>query len=153
MSILKALSRTPTHFLVEEESREVHAFIHYSNQVYYGVAKCHPEDKDFFSEKVGKTIALSRARINALSSIIEDLTKELNIKIQTYREIQGYGSKSTAEIDPTGAFIRNIMRTERRLYHLQRTLKKMELNFNEYLKDQKKAISTVKKMRAANSNE
>lgn len=66
MSILKALNRTPVHFLVEEGPREVHAFMRYNNQVYYGVAKCHPEDEDFFSEKVGKTIASSRVRIQAL---------------------------------------------------------------------------------------
>jgi len=67
MSAVTAIYNAPVvGKAVLPESGEVSIIIQYRGRLYQGVALLHPEDKDFFSEKVGCNIALARARIEAL---------------------------------------------------------------------------------------
>lgn len=69
-------------------------------------------------------------------------------KYQMYQEVIEYGNKSPAEIDPTGALLRNMMRAQDRVKHLRKALKAVKRDLNEYLKDHKRALAIVKRMRA-----
>lgn len=70
MSLITAIYRAkPTYSPIGE--RDIFTYIVYDGQAFCGQADCHPEDMDFFSEKVGKTIALSRARQEALEYAVD----------------------------------------------------------------------------------
>ena len=49
--------------IVEVYDNDIGVKLIYNGHNYYGFAYCHKEDKDFFSEKVGATIAHYRAMI------------------------------------------------------------------------------------------
>ena len=46
-----------------------------NNKTYIGKAVCHPDDRDFMTDKAGLTIASSRATIKALQSYKNDELK------------------------------------------------------------------------------
>ena len=85
--------------------------IKYNNHTYNGCAITHPDDEEFFSEKIGYGIALSRARIQILKDEKERLRQEYIDKMRLYNDVLGYGAKKPEEIDPTGAFRKNIDKT------------------------------------------
>lgn len=150
MSAVKAIYQAPKEFTInlEEDYSIVLATILYNGQLYEGIASLHPEDKDFFSEKVGKTIALSRARQEALQAAIYEAQTIAEIKYQLYQEVIAYGSKSSAEVDPTNAFLMNVNRALNRVKFLKEALTIEQDSLAAYLKDHKSALDTVKAMRA-----
>lgn len=118
-------------FLKENESYVV---LLYKNKEYVGVAFVHPDDKDFASEKVGHGIALSRARIQILKDERQCLLQEYKDKMKMYNDVLGYGAKKPEEIDPTGAFMKNIERTRSRYLTTVEFLKEEEKGLDNYLK-------------------
>ena len=148
MSAIKAIYKAEKQFVVDDISSTIYAHIFYNGQWYQGEARLHPEDKNFFSEKVGKTIALSRARQRALKEVLREATVIANIKYQMYQEITAYGSKAPAEVDPTGAMLLNTQRALLRVKTLKEQLLNEQANLSEYLQDQAKALRIVKKIRS-----
>lgn len=150
MSAVKAIYQAPKEFEIrqEEDYSIVLATIFYNGQSYEGIASLHPEDADFFSEKVGKTIALSRARQEALTYAIYEAQTIAEIKYRLYQEVIAYGSKSPAEVDPTGAFLMNVSHALNRVDFLKKALVSEQDSLVAYLKDHKSALDTVKAMRA-----
>lgn len=147
MKLLDAIYHAPTLVNVSEENNKVDVHILYRDKLWKGSAYLHPEDKDFFSAKVGKRIALSRARTKILKyeeNRLKELCKQREL---FYTEVRGYGSKNQAEVDPTGAFIRNLDRCFIRYNAVKEAISKEENSLKNYLEDYKKAIGTVKKMR------
>ena len=146
--LLKLSIKQKKQFVVDDISSTIHAHIFYNGQWYRGEARLHPEDENFFSEKVGKTIALSRARQQALKEVLHEATVIADIKYQMYQEITGYGSKAPAEVDPTGAMLLNTQRALLRVKTLKEQLLNEQANLSEYLQDQVKALRIVKKIRS-----
>lgn len=72
--------------------------INYHGQVFVGTAKCHPEDSDFESARVGLTIAESRANIQVLRYIrdyeLKPQLKILNHLYMNMRTSKYYNPKS-----------------------------------------------------------
>ena len=63
--------------------------INYHGQVFIGTAKCHPEDRDFESARVGLTIAEARANIEVLRHIREcELKPQLKILNHLYANMK-----------------------------------------------------------------
>lgn len=63
--------------------------INYHGQVFIGTAKCHPEDIDFESARVGLTIAESRANIQVLRHIRDcELKPQLKILNHLYMNMK-----------------------------------------------------------------
>ena len=92
MSIVSAIYKAPVvGRVVMPDAGEVSVLIKYNGHLYQGVALLHPEDKDFFSEKVGYNIALSRARIEALEDFLIDVSYEAQLKQQMYLEVTKFG--------------------------------------------------------------
>lgn len=63
--------------------------INYHGQIFVGTAKCHPEDSDFESARVGLTIAESRANIQVLRHIRDcELKPQLKILNHLYMNMK-----------------------------------------------------------------
>lgn len=131
-------------FLKEHESYVV---LRYKNREYVGAAFVHPDDEEFFSEKVGYSIALSRARIQILKDEKERLRQEYIDKMRLYNDVLGYGAKKSEEIDPTGAFKKNIDKTLHRYFTITEVLKEEQEGLKTYLEGQNTFIENLKAYR------
>lgn len=121
--------------------------IKYNNRTYHGCAITHPDDEEFFSEKVGYGIALSRARIQILKDEKERLRQEYIDKMRLYNDVLGYGAKKPEEIDPTGAFKKNIDKTLHRYFTITEALKEEQEGLKTYLEGQNTFIEKLKAYR------
>lgn len=121
--------------------------IKYNNRTYDGRAITHPDDEEFFSEKVGYSIALSRARIQILKDEKERLRQEYIDKMRLYNDVLGYGAKKSEEIDPTGAFKKNIDKTLHRYFTITEALKEEQEGLKAYLEGQNTFIEKLKAYR------
>ena len=121
--------------------------IKYNNRTYHGCAIAHPDDEEFFSEKVGYSIALSRARIQILKDEKERLRQEYTDKMRLYNDVLGYGVKKSEEIDPTGAFRKNIDKTLHRYFTITEALKEEQEGLKTYLEGQNTFIEKLKAYR------
>lgn len=146
MNIIKKIHKVPiSHLCVEDKLTTVTLF--YKGKMYSGTAQLHPDDSEFFSERVGKTIALSRARIAILKDEYEQVKSTYKSKCQFYQEVLGCGAKTVADVDPSGAFLLNIKRTQERMKRIKSALDKEKKELNEYLKGQKRLISVTQRYR------
>lgn len=153
MSVISAIYKAPTITqVVNEKSGICIVGINYNGKIFSGRAKLAESDKDFFSEKVGKTIALSKARINAMQYEMKKTRKELQYRYDYYQEATKYERLSPAEVDPTGNFYYAIGRCSARISALEKALKTEETNLKTYIKNQTKALSIVRKFRQGNNN-
>lgn len=121
--------------------------IKYNNRTYSGCAVTHPDDEEFFSEKIGYSIALSRARIQILKDEKKRLRQEYTDKMRLYNDVLGYGAKKSDEIDPTGAFKKNIDKTLHRYFTVAEVLKEEQEGLKTYLEGQNTFIEKLKAYR------
>jgi hypothetical protein len=150
MSIATAIYKAPiVGKAVLPDAGEVSVIIQYNHRLYEGVALLHPEDQDFFSEKVGTNIALSRARIEALEDALIDLKTEAQVKAQMYLEVTRFGQEGDYTFfDPTDMFYQNQRKAQERAESLSRIIKKEKLILSKYLEGQARALESVKRFRA-----
>ena len=108
--------------------------IKYKNKKFYGEAQCHPEDKDFESERVGLHIADIRADMSMLRYI-----RDVEL-IPTYNALNHLCNsfKNGAKYDENSNEAK-LVRKE--LAHLQ-------LELTVYIKDKEKFYQHVRKSRA-----
>ncbi len=142
-SIYKA---EPTYFVCPK-SGECIVYIQVQGKNYRGTALLAPEDKDFFSEKVGLNIALSRARIEALKDLVKRNRDIAKIKYQMYQEVTHYGQRSSGEVDPTGEFLINVIKAQDRKDQARIALKAEQVNLDSYLKSQADMVRQIKRIR------
>ena len=74
------------------------------------------------------------------------------LKNQFYQEVLGLGVKTPAEVDPLGAFNRNMMRCKYRADALKEALDKEKDMLHKYILGQDKAIESVKRFRQKADN-
>lgn len=153
MSVVTAIYKAPiTHEFHSKIRNGYHLYIKYDGKKFAGRAYLSPEDKDFYSSRIGRNIALSRARMNAMNYEIKKSRKEMNYRYDFYQEVTKYGKVSPAEVDPTGSFYRAIVRYTTRISALKEALKKEKSNLKAYLENQEKALSIVRNFREGNTN-
>lgn len=153
MSVVSAIYKAPiTHEFHSKIRNGYHLYIKYDGKKFAGRAYLSPEDKDFYSSRIGRNIALSRARMNAMNYEIKKSRKEMEYRYNFYQEVTKYGKVSPAEVDPTGSFYRAIVRYTTRISALKEALKKEKSNLKAYLENQEKAISIVRNFREGNTN-
>lgn len=125
MSVVKSIYKAPiVANLIDSNLGCCSIGIMYNGHLFYGDAKLSKEDKDFFSEKVGKSIATSKARIKILKYELEASKRELFYRNNFYQEALSYGQRSPAEVDPTGRFYHGISRCIIRVEQIKNALKK-----------------------------
>lgn len=131
---------------VDKDARIVSVAINYDNEYSIGVAITHTNDKDFFSEKVGYRIALSRAKIAAFKRELRKARRKLKERKIFYKEV--IPDEAMIDIfDPRGAFARRLVRDQYLINDLRDALKREEANLNNYIKGQDKMIESVKRFR------
>lgn len=145
MSVVTAIYKAPiTHEFHSKIRNGYHLYIKYDGKKFAGRAYLSPEDKDFYSSRIGRNIALSRARMNAMNYEIKKSRKEMEYRYDFYQEATKYGKVSPAEVDPTGSFYRAITRYTTRISALKKALEKEKSNLNTYLENQEKALYSKK---------
>lgn len=139
--------------VVEVFDNDVSVKLTYNGHNYYGIAFCHAEDQEFFSEKVGATIAHYRAMIKIYDDEIERAEMAAKILWAAYKDVI-YNSQTNGEpTDPTGAFINRVYAATDLLgrYKAQRTTLRKQLK--SYLAAQEKCIESIKRQRSNNSED
>ncbi len=139
--------------IVEIFDKDITVKLTYNGYDYRGFAFCHEEDKEFFSEKVGATIAHYRAMIKIYDEEINRAEMTAKVLWAAYKDVI-YNSQTNGEpTDPTGAFINRVCAATDLLgrYKAQRTTLRKQLK--SYLVAQEKCIESVKRQRINNSED
>ena len=121
----------------------------YNGHVYVGIAKCHPDDMAFISRKVGRRIALSRARINLMKAELKKEKDKYKIISDFYMEIMTNAPEplpNEFSVFET-RYLKIYSNISNRLKILESAIKKEENSLRTYLKGLDKAIESVTKMR------
>lgn len=139
MNIVKAIYKAPI-LQIESYFNTTSVSIKYNGRLYTGYAYLNEEeDFNFFSEKVGKNIALSRARTKAMKT---ELEREKN----SYREVNNFFNlKPNLLRDEDHKSLLN--RKKWRCESLRTAIKNEKHNLNKYLEGQDRAIKSIKKIR------
>ena len=146
MSVVSAIYKAPiVTEVIDENIGDTIIGILYDGKLFTGNAKLAENDKGFYSYRVGRNIALSKARMNAMNYEIKKSRKEMEYRYDFYQEATKYGKAGPAEVDPTGNFYHAITRYISRISALKKALK-------TYIKNQTKALSIVRKFRQGNNN-
>lgn len=148
MKLIKSIYKAPYKTNIYEDNF-ILIELPFQGVTYGGVAALHPDDKDFFSAKVGTTIALSRARTNCMREQVEKLQAQLKERELFLKEVSGFGEK---DIDPDNLFWKNLQSYRRRIHILKVQIEKEEKNLREYLDGQTKAIASIKRVRNKGQN-
>mgnify|MGYP004511357801 CR=1 FL=1 len=153
MKLIKSIYKAPVIMKdYWEEEGVTNVKICYQGQTFHGAALLSKEDKGFYSKKVGYNLALSRARIEALEYFYKQERDKFNVRKQFYQEVLGLGVKTPAEVDPLGAFNRNMMHCKYRADALKEALNKEKTTLHKYILGQDKAIESVKRFRRKADN-
>ena len=153
MSVVSAIYKAPiVTEVIDENIGDTIIGILYDGKLFTGNAKLAENDKGFYSYRVGRNIALSKARMNAMNYEIKKSRKEMEYRYDFYQEATKYGKAGPAEVDPTGNFYHAITRYISRISALKKAIKTEETNLKTYIKNQTKALSIVRKFRQGNNN-
>lgn len=78
--MIKAIYNAKPRYKVFPEIGFCQLYFTINDKIFYGESHACPNDMDFFSEKVGLNIALSRARITALNYFKQEALNDFLIK-------------------------------------------------------------------------
>lgn len=139
--------------IVEVFDNDVTVKLTYNGHNYYGIAFCHEEDKDFFSEKVGATIAHYRAMIKIYDDEIKRAEMTSQVLWSAYKDVIYNSQTNGSPVDPTSAFINRVYAANDLVsrYKAQRATLRYQLK--AYLTAQEKCIESVKRQRVIDSED
>lgn len=153
MNLIKAIYSAPVVTKeYNEEDGTTQITIEYESKYFTGKAVLSKQDEGFYSKKVGYNIALSKARIQVLEYCYKRELNKFNQRNQFYQEVLGLGTKTPAEVDPLGAFNRNMMRVKGRAAAIKESLDKEKNTLRKYIIGQDKAVESVKRFRQKADN-
>lgn len=133
--------------IVEVFDNDVTVKLSYNGHNYYGFAFCHEEDKDFFSEKVGATIAHYRAMIKIYNDEIKRAETAAQVLWSAYKDVIYNSQKDGVPVDPTSAFIIRVFKARDLVdrYKIQRADLRTQLK--DYLKNHEKCLASIRAQR------
>lgn len=133
--------------IVEVYDNDVGVKLTYNGHNYYGFACCHKEDAEFFSEKVGATIAHYRAMIKIYNDEIRRAEVAARVLWSAYKDVIYNSQKDGIPVDPTSAFITRVFKARDLVdrYKVQRASLRTQLK--EYLKNHEKCLESVRTQR------
>lgn len=133
MSIVTQIYKAEPTYSHTVPSNIIEAIITVNGQRFIGTSGCAPDDDEFFSMKLGKQLALSRARISALQHFYEDTYKIYDGKYQLYNEIRLIPYEKN---DLTFAYLeKNMWQITTQLDRLEYAIKKEEQHLKELIHD------------------
>lgn len=115
--------------IVEVYDNDVGVKLTYNGHNYYGFACCHKEDAEFFSEKVGATIAHYRAMIKIYDDEIKRAEVAAQVLWSAYKDVIYNSQEDGIPVDPTSAFITRVFKARDLVdrYKAQRTSLRTQL--------------------------
>lgn len=133
--------------IVEVFDNDVRVKLTYNGHNYYGIAFCHEEDKDFFSEKVGATIAHYRAMIKIYDDEIKRAEAAAQVLWSAYKDVIYNSQEDGVPVDPTSAFITRVFKARYLVdrYKVQRAGLRAQLK--DYLKNHEKCLASIRAQR------
>lgn len=133
--------------IVEVFDNDVSVKLTYNGHNYYGIAFCHEEDKDFFSEKVGATIAHYRAMIKIYDDEIKRAETAAQVLWSAYKDVIYNSQEDGVPVDPTSAFITRVFKARYLVdrYKVQRAGLRAQLK--DYLKNHEKCLASIRAQR------
>jgi hypothetical protein len=141
MSLVSTIYNAPIVIGFPVKKHDTILGIKVNNHIYWGYASCGDEDISFYSEKVGKNIALSRARIKAMKEVEKALKEEVKWKEIILHEI----SNGKDFLEPS--VYNNYNHAAARLKALKTAIKKEKTELSSYINAQAKMIDSVKRFR------
>lgn len=133
--------------IVEVYDNDVGVKLTYNGHNYYGFACCHKEDAEFFSEKVGATIAHYRAMIKIYDDEIRRAEVAARVLWSAYKDVIYNFQEDGIPVDPTNAFIIRVSKALDLVdrYKVQRASLRTQLK--EYLKNHEKCLESIRAQR------
>lgn len=133
-------------FTWDLESGEALCVIKNKEKVYYGIAKCHPEDMDMKSEKTGCFIAEERAKIMMLRSKRDELKIELNALKKYYASMckSKYFDKTSY---PIKRLLNHMSRIKKDIIDIKELLQHEQKILNVYISEKEKFYKKIRENR------
>lgn len=133
--------------IVEVYDNDVGVKLTYNGHNYYGFACCHKEDAEFFSEKVGATIAHYRAMIKIYDDEIKRAEIAAQVLWSAYKDVIYNSQKDGIPVDPTNAFIIRVFKALDLVnrYKVQRA--NLRIQLREYLNNHEKCLESIRAQR------
>ena len=119
--------------------------IKYKNKKFYGEAQCHPEDKDFESERVGLHIADIRADMTMLRYIRDvELIPDYNTLNHLCNSFKN-GAKYNENSNESKLVRKQLYTIKKQLCAVRKELAHLQLELTVYIKDKEKFYQHVRK--------
>ena len=132
---------------VEVYDNDIGVKLTYNGHNYYGFACCHKEDKDFFSEKVGATIAHYRAMIKIYDDEIRQAEVAARVLWSAYKDVIYNSQEDGIPVDPTSAFITRVFKARDLVDRYKAQRASLRTQLREYLKNHEKCLESVRAQR------
>lgn len=129
--------------IVETFDNDVTIKLTYNGRNYYGTAFCHEEDKDFFSEKVGATIAHYRAMIKIYDDEIKRAEVAARVLWSAYKDVIYNSQEDGIPVDPTSAFITRVFKARDLVDRYKAQRASLRTQLREYLKNHEKFLESI----------
>ena len=133
--------------IVEIYDNDIGVKLTYNGHNYYGFAYCHKEDKDFFSEKVGATIAHYRAMIKIYDDEIRRAEVAARVLWSAYKDVIYNSQDDDIPVDPTSAFITRVFKARDLVDRYKAQRASLRTQLREYLKNHEKCLESVRAQR------
>ena len=133
--------------IVEVYDNDVGVKLTYNGHNYYGFACCHKEDAEFFSEKVGATIAHYRAMIKIYDDEIKRAEVAAQVLWSAYKDVLYSPQEVGIPVDPTNAFITRVSKAHDLVDRYKAQRASLRTQLREYLKNHEKCLKSVRAQR------
>ena len=133
--------------IVEVYDNDVGVKLTYNGHDYYGFACCHKEDAEFFSEKVGATIAHYRAMIKIYDDEIRRAEVAARVLWSAYKDVIYNSQEDGIPVDPTSAFITRVFKARDLVDRYKAQRASLRTQLKEYLKNHEKCLESIRAQR------
>ena len=133
--------------IVEVYDNDIGVKLTYNGHNYYGFACCHKEDAEFFSEKVGATIAHYRAMIKIYDDEIKRAEVTAQVLWSAYKDVIYNSQEDGIPVDPTNAFITRVSKAYDLVDRYKAQRDSLRTQLREYLKNHEKCLESVRAQR------
>lgn len=133
--------------IVEVYDNDVGVKLTYNGHNYYGFACCHKEDAEFFSEKVGATIAHYRAMMKIYDDEIRRAEVAARVLWSAYKDVIYNFQEDGIPVDPTNAFIIRVSKALDLVDRYKAQRASLRTQLKEYLKNHEKCLESIRAQR------
>ena len=135
----------------DPETKTATCFLFDKNEVFVGIAQCHPDDEEFMSEKTGLIIAETRAQLDALRHLKNHVLKPELAALEhfyyTINKSKHYNKKSYE----AKMLWRQMKIKKGEIAETQNAIIEIKKNLKQFIDDKDNFYKSVKKNREANN--